>query len=171
MRSIQMVFAIAVAVPGLAIAQSAPGADWPVASGSRIRILSPVLGEKMQTATAVSASTDTLVFLLPRHSAGQALTTAAITKMDVSTGTRSHKAKGAMIGFAVGAAAGAILGYATYKRPRCQSQSFGCIQIDFGPGGDAAFAAGLGGVLGLLVGTIAGTHKTDTWVPVRMPGA
>lgn len=170
MRSISMVLAIALAVPGLSFAQSAPGTDWPVPSGSRIRVLSPVLGDKMKTGTAVSVAGDTLLFRLPRQSTSQALRTGAITKMDLSTGTRAHKAKGAMIGFAAGAVAGAILAYTTYSRPSCQSQALGCIQLDLGRGGDTALGAGLGGVLGLLVGTIAGTRQTDTWVPVRMPG-
>jgi hypothetical protein len=172
MRYVSMLYAITLAAPALSSAQTPANPEWPIQAGSRVRILSPVLGDKRQTVTVISSTPDALVFRQSVQAAPQTLSSAAITRMEVSTGTRAHKMKSALIGLAVGAAAGGILGYATYQRPTCKNpnnQIVGCLAIDFGPSGDAAFAAGAGGVLGAIVGALIGSRQTDTWVPVTMP--
>jgi len=168
MRHISTFYAIALAVPALASAQTAGNLMWPVQAGSRVRILSPVLGDERQTVTVVSSTSDALVYRQNSQAAAQTLSSGAITRMEISTGTRAHKAKGALIGLFAGAALGGIIGYATWQRPTCKDPNspFGCIAIDFGRGGDAAFAGGLGGMLGTLVGALIGIHSMDTWVPV-----
>jgi hypothetical protein len=134
-------------------------------------MLSPVFGDKMQTATVVSSSSESLVFRLNAGSAPQTLSTATITRMDVSTGTRAHKLMGALIGLATGALVGGIVGYATWQRPTCKNPNggFGCIALDFGRSGDAAFAAGGVGILGTFAGMLIGARHTDTWAPVIVP--
>jgi len=168
MRHISTFYAIALAVPALTTAQTAGNPIWPVQAGSRVRILSPVLGDERQTVTVVSSTSDALVYRQNSQAAPQKLSSGAITHMEISTGTRAHKAKGALIGLLAGAAVGGIIGYATWQRPTCKdpNNSFGCIAIDFGPGGDAAFAGALGGIVGTLVGALVGIHSTDTWLPV-----
>ena len=170
MRYVSMVYAIALAVPALAPAQTPGNPEWPVQAGSRVRILSPVFGDKRQTVTVVSSTGDALVFRLSGQAASQRLSSGAISGMEISTGSRAHKAKGALIGLVAGAAVGGILGYATWQRPTCKDpQGFGCIALDFGRSGDAAFAGAAGGILGTIVGALIGTHQTDTWVPVTVP--
>jgi hypothetical protein len=167
MRPYQLALALSIALPSVTLAQSNAGSASPVQIGSRIRILSPVLGDKAQTATALSVLADTLVF---RRQAGgsEALSGDAITHLDISTGMRAHKAKGALIGFVTGVAAGGILGYATYKKPKCGTGEW-CIGVmDFGQSGSAAFGAGLVGLVGLGVGAIVGAHETETWTPVSL---
>jgi hypothetical protein len=170
MRHISTFYAIALAVPALATAQTPGNSQWPV-PGSRIRILSPVLGDEKQTVTVVSSTSDGLVFRQNAQAAPQTLSGGVITRMEISTGTRAHKAKGALIGFVTGAAVGAILGAATWQRPTCKdpNNAFGCFAIDFGPGGSAAIAGALGGIVGTIVGALVGIHQTDTWVPVTVP--
>jgi hypothetical protein len=171
MRYVSMLYAIALAVPSLSAAQTSSSPGWPVQAGSRVRILSPVLGDERQTVTVVSSTSDALVYRQNSQVAPQTLNNGAITRMEISTGTRAHKAKGALIGLLAGAAVGGIIGYATWQRPTCKDPNslFGCIAIDFGPGGDAAFAGGLGGILGTIAGALIGIHQTDTWVPVTVP--
>jgi hypothetical protein len=171
MRHISTLYVIALAVPALATAQTAGNPIWPVQAGSRVRILSPVLGDEKQTVTVVSSTSDALVFRQNGQAAPQSLSSGAITRMEISTGTRAHKAKGALIGLLAGAAVGGIVGYATWQRPTCKdpNNSFGCIAIDFGPGGNAGFGAAFGGIVGTLAGALVGIHSTDTWVPVTVP--
>ena len=171
MRYVSMFYAIALAVPAVVPAQTAGNPEWPVQAGSRVRILSPVFGDTRQTVTVVSSTGDALVFRLSGQAAPQTLSSGAISGMEISTGSRAHKAKGALIGFVAGAAVGGIIGYATWQRPTCKNpnNSFGCLSIDFGRGGDAALLGGFGGILGTIVGALIGTHSTDTWVPVTLP--
>jgi hypothetical protein len=171
MRYVSMFYAIALGVPALAPAQTPVNPEWPVQAGSRVRILSPVFGDERQTVTVVSSTGNALVYRQNAQAAPQTLSSTAITHMEISTGTRAHKAKGALIGLVAGAAIGGILGYATWQRPTCKNpnQLLGCLAIDFGRGGDAAFAGGLGGILGTIVGALIGTQQRDTWVPVTVP--
>jgi hypothetical protein len=168
MRYVSMLYAISLGVPVFSSAQTMSSPGEMVQSGSRVRILSPVFGDKAQTVTVISSSPESLVFRLNAGSEPQTLKPSTITRMDVSTGTRAHKLKGALIGFATGALLGGIVGYATWQKPTCKDTSggFGCIAFDFGRGGDAAFAAGGVGILGTIVGTLIGARKTDTWAPV-----
>jgi len=173
MRFIRTLYTAALMVPTLALAQNAPSGGWPIAAGSRVRILSPVFGGRTQTATVISSSPESLAFRLNDGSAPQTLTNTTITRIDVSTGRRGHKLKGALIGLATGALVGGIIGYATWQRPTCKDPNggFGCIAIDFGRGGDAAFAGGAAGILGSFVGFLIGARETDTWAPVIVPQA
>lgn len=171
MRYVSMLYAISLGVPVFSVAQTPGNPEAMVQSGSRVRILSPVFGDKTQTATVISTSPESLVFRLNAGSAPQTLGTSTITRMDVSTGTRAHKLKGALIGLATGALLGGAVAYATWQRPTCKDPNggFGCIAIDFGRGGDAAFAAGGVGILGTFAGMLIGARHTDTWAPVIVP--
>ena len=172
MRYVSMLYAITLVAPALVRAQTPANPEWPVQAGSRVRILSPVFGDKRQTVTVVSSTGDALVFRISGQAASQTLSSGAISGMEISTGSRAHKAKGALIGLVAGAAVGGIIGYATWQRPTCKNPNnsiLGCLAIDFGRGGDAAFAGALGGVLGTIVGALIGTHETDNWVPVIVP--
>ena len=168
MRYVSMLYAISLAVPALSLAQTPSSPERIVQAGSRVRILSPVFGDKTQTGTVVSSSPESLVFRLSAESPPQTLSTSTITRMDVSIGTRAHKMKGALIGFATGALVGGVVTYATWQRPTCKDPNggFGCIAFDFGRSGDAAFAAGGIGILGTIVGALIGTQHRDSWAPV-----
>jgi hypothetical protein len=168
MRYVSMLYAISLTVPALSPAQTPSSPERIVQSGSRVRILSPVFGDRTQTGTVVSSSPESLVFRLNAESPTQTLSTSTITRMDVSIGTRAHKMKGALIGFATGALVGGAVAYATWQRPTCKDVNggFGCIAFDFGRGGDAAFAAGGIGILGTFAGMLIGARHTDTWAPV-----
>jgi len=166
MRFYEMMLAVALMAPGAAAAQANASIEWPVAVGSRVRILSPVLGDERKTGTVAASAADTLLFRPARDASAIPLTTPNIVKMDIASGTHTRKAKGALLGFVIGAGVGAVLGAATYKK---QKDCF-CIVPD-----TRSFDAALGGVLlgivGTGVGLIIGARDTDTWVPVAIPRA
>lgn len=59
-------------------------------------------------------------------------------------------------GILIGGAIGAFVGYLTYSKP----ESEGWINFDFGPGMNAAGGGGLGALIGLIIGAVAGTDRT-----------
>jgi len=46
MRFVSMLYAITLGAPALASAQTPGNPEWPVQAGSRVRILSPVFGDR-----------------------------------------------------------------------------------------------------------------------------
>jgi hypothetical protein len=158
--------AVVLMTPAVGTSQSQPDI-MRVDTGSRVRIAAPVFGPKKQVGTVVSFAHDTLVFRQGASASLQPVATSDITALEVSSGKHTNKAKGALWGLVVGAGSGAILGYALYKKPTCDNQVFGCIEI-FGPdsrGSNATFSAVGGAIFGLLAGTLVGTRATETWVP------
>jgi hypothetical protein len=168
MRFILIVSAAALLVPSLSVGQGASVPDWPLTPGLRVRVLSAVLGDKQQTGSVVSATSDTLVFLPVKQSASTALSTPNIARIEVVTGTHTNKLKGALLGLFAGAAAGAIYGAASYTPPKCDATTSWCLDI-FGRQGNTVAGGVLGSLLGILTGTIVGSRESDTWVPVAVP--
>jgi hypothetical protein len=115
----------------------------------------------------VSFTRDTLVLRQGASTSFQSVATSDITALEVSNGTHTSKAKGALWGLLIGAGSGAILGYTMYSPPKCDNQGFGCI-VMFAPdtkASNAAFSAVAGGVFGMLAGTLFGMRSSETWVP------
>jgi hypothetical protein len=168
MRLISTLCAVVLMTPGVGLAQISQPDIVQVDAGSRVRIAAPVFGPKKLVGSVVSLAHDTLVFRAGASTSLQPVATSDITALEVSIGKHTNKAKGALWGLFVGAGSGAILGYALYKKPTCDSnQIFGCFDI-LGPdsrGSNAAFSAAAGGIVGVLVGTLFGMHGTETWVP------
>jgi hypothetical protein len=138
-----------------------------VDTGSRVRIAAPVFGPEKRVGTVVSLTRDTLVLRQGANTAFQPVAMSEITALEISNGTHTRKARGALWGLLIGAGSGAILGYTLYKEPKCQDEGFGCIVI-LGPDSktsNAAFSAVGGGLLGVLAGTLFGMHATETWAP------
>jgi hypothetical protein len=166
MRFNRILSAAALMVPGIVGAQ-APSPEWPIAPGSRVRLVSPVFGDQRQTGIVASSTTDTLVFrAAARDATPIAIATPNIARIEVATGTHSRKAKGALVGLLIGAGAGALIGAATYKKPK----PCGCLfAFEDTRGSDAAIAGFLGGIVGAITGAIIGSRQTDSWVPVAVP--
>jgi hypothetical protein len=161
MRSLQIVMVLAVVPFAIATAQSHRAA-WPLDSGSRVRIQAPIFHGEEQEATVLRTDGDTLHFQPWRGTASNAVGVSDITRVDVHQGTHGRKLKGALIGFALVGGVTAAVTAATWKRSSSLS-------IDFGRGGDAAFAGFFAGIAGGVVGLLVGAIETDTWVPVKLP--
>ena len=159
MRFILTLFA-AMLVASTAAAQ--PVSDWPIAAGSRVRILSPVLGKRYVTGSVIAATSDTLVFRAARESTVTVVPTPNIVRIDVARGTHTNTARYGFGGFMLGALVGAAIGAAT-TAPPC----YNC--LDFSQGYYALTGGVIGGAIGGLVGATIGKRPSDTWVPVTLP--
>jgi len=164
MRIIPLLYTIALVTPLASGAQMAVNSTWPLASGSRVRILSPVLGDSKEQGTVISATKESIVFQQKSLNAPQSLGMSAISQIDVSQGTHSRKLKGLAWGFAIGAGLAAGITAATWQKPKDCG-----FCMDFGRGGDSAIAAPFGGILGGVVGLLFGAMQTESWVPVDIP--
>jgi hypothetical protein len=163
MRLGSTICAIALIVPTLSGAQAAPIPDWPIAAGSRVRILSPVLGDRQQIGNVVSATRDTLVFLPAKQSASTAIGTPNIIRIEIAKGKHTQMGKGAVMGFLIFGGAFAFMANATYRD--CHPN---CLWVTTRR--SETLAAGvLGGLLGAFAGAAVGGRQTDTWVPVAVP--
>jgi hypothetical protein len=163
--TVGLIPALMATLPAAASAQW-PVESWPPDSGSTVRILSAVLGDQSQKGTVVSAKADTLVFRPAGQLTPFPLATNNIVKLELMRGSHQRKAKGALIGFLVGAAGGAALAAATYKPTPCE---FICI-IDPGRGQTTFLGGTLGALGGALLGALLGTvMPAETWVPVVIP--
>ncbi len=160
MRFILALFAATLVASATAAAQPIP--DWPIAPGSRVRILSPVLGNRSATGSVVSATPDTLVFRAAKESTSTAIPTPHIVRVDVARGTHTNTARFAFGGFLLGALVGTAIGAATTPPP-----CYNC--LDFSQGYAALGGGLIGGVIGGLVGATIGKRPSDTWVPVTLP--
>lgn len=160
MRFLLIFCAAALVAPAPSSAQAA--ADWPVAAGSRVRILSPVLGRGPVTGSVVSATTDTLVFRAAGDATSTSVPTPNIVGIAVARGTHNNKKIGGVAGFLAGAMVGAAIGAAIIGSP-CTN----C--LDFSQGAGALAFGAMGGLGGAMIGVRLGRHQTDTWVPVALP--
>ena len=171
MRFFSTFCAALLVTPVAGIAQLSQPDVIPVVAGSRVRIAAPVFGSEKRVGTVVSLTRDTLVLRQGANTAFQPVATSMITGLEVSNGTHTRKAKGALWGLLIGAGGGAVLGYALYKEPRCRNEGFACLDL-IGPDSkatNAAFSAVGGGLLGTLAGTLFGMIATETWAPGVIP--
>ena len=159
MRTVHILVALCLAPMGAAIAQ-AGNAQWPLDSGSRVRIQSPIFSGRTQEGTVVSTRADTLNFLTGFSPVSTAVALHDITGIDVLQDTHSRKGKGALLGFALGAGIAAGVSAMSWKKTS---------GFDFGRAGDAAFYAVPGGLVGAVVGMLVGAQKTENWVQVELP--
>jgi hypothetical protein len=172
MRFMSTLCAVALMTPVAGFSQTAVPDDARVDVGSRVRIAAPVFGTRQkEVATVVSVTPDTVVLRFGATTPYRSLASSDITSLEISRGTHTRKAKGALWGLLIGAGTGAVLGYALYEEPKCRSaEIYGCIEI-FGPvspGTNAAFSAVGGGIFGAVIGTLVGMRATDTWVPATV---
>ncbi len=137
---------------------SMPGA------GTRVKLVTPVLGAAQQTGRVVSANADTIEFRADVYPVTRSIPLSQISSMQVSAGQVSGKRRFALIGLA----AGGVIGFATgYHATGSRGGQF------IGGGKKSAsenafLSAGLVGALGGLTGWLLGrTHVSENWVSVR----
>ena len=129
--------------------------------GSRIRITELQAGKsRRRSGTVVTAAADTVVLRLDGLRATTTFSLARISGPEVSRGRKGHIAVGVGVGFLAGVGTGALVGALACKDHGCLdgSDEMGALVV--------ALGAGIGGVVGMLVGGGIGAHKTDMWEAV-----
>ena len=173
MRFISTLCAVALMTPVVVLSQQMTTTELVVVdAGSRVRIAAPVFGTQKRVGTVVSMTSDTLVLRHGASLATQSVATSDITALEVSKGTYTRKAKGALWGLLIGSGTGAALGYALYKDPKCDGPPsfFGCTNF-LGPnskGENAIWSGVAGGILGTVIGTLVGMGARDRWAPASL---
>ena len=164
MRFTLTLCAAALVAPSLAAAQPAPVSDWPIAPGSRVRILSPVLGKRYVTGNVVAATSDTLVF---RAAAGTPLRPRSQRRTSSGSTSRAERTP----------IRRDLLSVACWSRYFCWEAAIGnasskpsCTNcLDYTQGATALGYGLLGGLVGGFAGAAFGSRPTETWVPVTLP--
>jgi hypothetical protein len=153
---------VVIVLPATAKGQSAQIDALSLQAGAHARILANTTGSKYELITVVSARPDSLRYSLDPSPDTRSLAWQQISEMDASIGRHTNVARGTVIGFLVGFAAGAT-GAALSIKGRDKEQT----QLRW----VAAVANGLlGGALGGIVGAVIGSaHRTEDWVPVTLP--
>jgi hypothetical protein len=131
--------------------------------GARVRV--STVGAGTVTGRVVAVQGDSLQLTRDRSVDTLRLAGSQLTSLEVSVGRHKRRWRGAGLGFLGGAALGAVLGAATYRKPDCSGDAYFC---DLGPGFDATFGAVLLGGAGAVVGAIAGGGSADDWQPVAL---
>src|SRR4051812_18804453 len=116
MRINPLVYAAAMLIPFAAHSQQRISSSWPLQTDSRVRIQAPILGDKRQTGTLVTATNDSVVFQAVDQTATRSLAVTDITRMDVKSGTHTNRWKGALLGFVLVGGASAAYSAATWSK-------------------------------------------------------
>ncbi len=139
--------------------------------GARVRVIDLDRGNAVAYEGALSALRGDTVLLSAGSGAGgiSAVALGGSRSLEVAGPSHHHVGRRVLLGAGIGAAAGAVIGLATY-RPCNSSEFMGCM-LDFGPGGNAAGGAIIGVVSGTLVGLVVGLVATDRdWYPASTQG-
>jgi len=148
---------IAVLIVGMLLPQLVSGQA--LAPGSRVRVSHPFVGTR--TGMFVALTPDTLEMRLGADSASIHLPLVEVTRLEVSLGKQRHM-NDAAVGLVVGAAVGALAGYATGESD-C-SHEFFCFDRNATALIGAVGFGGVGGIIGLVKGVI----PTESWERVPL---
>lgn len=144
---------------GLAASVHAQAAESTLAPGARLRVRQ---GDQSIIGTLVSLDSAGLVIATDKSDTVTA-PRASITTVDISTGTKSHAGKGALIGLGVGAVTGVVVGLAASGSDNGGFLDFSSGEWAVGVGlTGAVFGTGLGAIIGAFI-------HTDKWSPTVLP--
>lgn len=158
----QTMLGIAQLILAAAVVQSAEAQVPAVSRGARVRVTVPGVSPKPLVGVVDSVGGNMLT-LRTRRDFSTTMALSQVTRLEISRGRkRPTWSKTAPLWLTASTGGvGALVGYATTPK-----DDF------FGPDFGAAILGGLGGVLGLLVGTsLAFNVREDTWEPVPVGAA
>ncbi len=150
LRLVQVSAVGLLAIVGPVMAQQVQG----LASGARVRVWTLEPHSERRVGTLVALRRDSLLMQLDGDTDTMRIARAAVTRIDASEGRRSHVVTGLILGAAAGGTTGYFIGKGLDNTSVCGS---GCEWLVAGP------LAGVGGVLGGLLGAVT---RTDRWKEV-----
>lgn len=153
-----------VVLAATASAQESRGLPSEVQPGVRVRAVSPAAGTVTGRVTAVQG--DDFLVARDRLADTVRLSASQLSSLDLSVGRHKRRWRGAGVGLLGGAALGAVIGAATYRKPDCSGATYFC---DLNRGFDAAFGAVVFGGIGAATGALVGAGKADDWKPLALP--
>ncbi len=170
-----MAWAILFRPAGLAAQEAPDAAGVTVASGDRVRLLSPALGTARVEARVLAVRGDTLVLSGGFGPGGRAATelvpVSSVYSLDVFRGSRSNAWKGAKIGAGVGAALGLVVGVLAMSEETECSETWFCVTVDVGPEAIPLGMIGFGlfgGLLGTGIGALSRSERWEAVPPARL---
>jgi hypothetical protein len=139
------------------------GQTTPLATGNRVQVTSPAHRADKVVGTVLAIQNDTLVLQVEKITDPVRLPFSAITKIQVSRGQRRRVGDGLIMGGAIGAGVGMLLGFAA------GDDDPGILAMSAGD--KAAIGAVLLGVAGAGLGGLLGARSTkERWEPVPLGG-
>lgn len=142
-----------------------PVIPYGAALSGEVRVRAPAIAKSRIFGTVQRANPDTLVLRSVTPAGADtvlAIPVAAISRLQVSTGTRSNAGKGLGIGLLAGGLAGAGIGALSCRDEGNLLGSSGCAKIL------GILGAGAGAILGVIIGS---TSRSDVWGEVRIQPA
>ncbi len=131
-----------------------------VTTGARVRVVAPRVAERPLIGVLLAVQGVDLILRKEGSADPVVVPRAAITKFEVSRGPKS-KAKAALIGGAIGAAAGAILGAAAASPTKCNPndiiEALACEVLNYDLSNSKGQYIAVGSLAGAGVGALAGT--------------
>ena len=157
MRSFNLAMLGIVALSSLALGQA-------LEPGARVGLESRTLGADTRTGVIISSSADSLIVQPDRSRTVARLARTDVSSVEVSVGHHRNAGRGAIVGLLVGVVGGAAIGAMTWEP--CNGFCF--LEPDT-RASSAALGAGVFGILGTVLGTIAGAlDVTDEWRSVSI---
>ncbi|MEJ7813164.1 MAG: hypothetical protein WKG32_22330 [Gemmatimonadaceae bacterium] len=131
--------------------------------GARVRVTAPSLSRGLRVGTVAGVRGDSLDLKVAGRDTTVTVSASELTRLEVSRGQRRQGRKGMGMGLLIGAAGGAVLGYASGD----DESGF----IAFSAGEKAVLSGVVFGVLGTVIGGLAGlSSQTDRWVSLPLDG-
>ena len=156
----------ALLLPVLGRAQTTPSSDSRLPSGTKIRF--ELRDGARHEGRVVALSRDTLR-AIGLGTPEVAYRVSDIQKLDAMTGRHRKVLRSALIGTGAGLVAGTVIGAATHE-PCETTEILGCLLAPQTRAQSAALGALGGGILGLVLGGVAGLIPRDRWERVRLDG-
>ena len=132
-----------------------------VAPSDRVRVSAPTFSTKRLIGTVIALKTDTLEIKVKSGATYLQIPFSSVKKLEVSRGSGSRGAgtlKGAGLGFLIGAAGGALVGYIADEEGN-----------DLPPEHAALIGAGFFATIGIVVGGITGAvRSSERWEQVSL---
>jgi hypothetical protein len=138
----------------------------PVTLGERVRLsMQSPTGTVRTIGRVIAVQGDSLTLAPTDAEPARSFARSDIQKLEVSFGIHRQTRKGMVIGGILGFGAGAAIAAATYRKPDCVPDLFGCYLVRKARGINSASGALVGGIVGIPIGALIGHARSrERWL-------